>query len=160
MLQALTSAPLLHSFSNSFAFISSKIFSNLQNLAKMKYICKESSNQFRCRHAAVNYNANFKLDQSVRRARVPAKVASTRVFDFLRRAGKGVPWIPGHVLKGETSKRNDRNETAETIETTETTETKRPKRNSRNETTETKRPKRNDRNETAENINYRKNGKY
>ena len=52
----------------------------------------------------------------------------------------------GHVLKGETSKRNDRNETAETIETTETTETKRPKRNSRNETTETKRPKRNDRN--------------
>ena len=65
-----------------------------------------------------------------------------------------------HVLKGETSKRNDRNETAETIETTETTETKRPKRNNRNETTETKRPKRNDRNETAENINYRKNGKY
>jgi hypothetical protein len=82
----------------------------------------------------------------------------------------------GHVLKGETSKRNDRNETAETIETTETTETKRPKRNDRNETTETKRndrnettetkrPKRNDRNETydrngrnetAENINYRK----
>jgi hypothetical protein len=62
-----------------------------------------------------------------------------------------------HVLKGETSKRNDRNETAET---TETTETKRPKRNSRNEMTETKRPKRNDRNETAENINYRKNGKY
>ena len=52
----------------------------------------------------------------------------------------------GHVLKGETSKRNDRNETAETIETTETTETKRPKRNGRNETTETKRPKRNDRN--------------
>jgi hypothetical protein len=42
-----------------------------------------------------------------------------------------------HVLKGETSKRNDRNETAETIETTET------KRNNRNETTETKRPKRN-----------------
>ena len=52
-----------------------------------------------------------------------------------------------HVLKGETSKRNDRNETAET---TETTETKRPKRNDRNETTETKRPKRNDRNETTE----------
>jgi hypothetical protein len=51
-----------------------------------------------------------------------------------------------HVLKGETSKRNDQNETAETIETTETTETKRPKRNGRNE--------------TAENINYRKNGKY
>jgi hypothetical protein len=47
-----------------------------------------------------------------------------------------------HVLKGETSKRNDRNETAETIETTETTERKRPKRN--------------DRNETAENINYTK----
>jgi hypothetical protein len=55
-----------------------------------------------------------------------------------------------HVLKGETSKRNDRNETTET---TETTETKRPKRNDRNETTETKqpkRPKRNDRNETTE----------
>jgi hypothetical protein len=47
-----------------------------------------------------------------------------------------------HVLKGETSKRNDRNETAETIETTET---KRPKRNDRNETTETKQPKRNGR---------------
>ena len=56
-----------------------------------------------------------------------------------------------HVLKGETSKRNDRNETAETTET---------KRNDRNETTETKRPKRNDRNETAENIDYRKNGKH
>jgi hypothetical protein len=51
-------------------------------------------------------------------------------------------FLYGHVLKGETSKRNDRNETAET------TETKRPKRNDRNETTETKRPKRNDRNET------------
>jgi hypothetical protein len=46
--------------------------------------------------------------------------------------------IIGHVLKGETSKRNDRNETAETIETTET---KPPKRNDRNETAETKRPK-------------------
>ena len=55
-----------------------------------------------------------------------------------------------HVLKGETSKRNDRNETTETTETNETTETKRPKRNDRNETTETKRPKRNDRNETTE----------
>ena len=47
--------------------------------------------------------------------------------------------VKRHVLKGETSKRNDRNETAET------TETKRPKRNDRNETTETKRPKRNGR---------------
>ena len=64
-----------------------------------------------------------------------------------------------HVLKGETSKRNDRNETAETIETTETTETKRPKRNNRNETTETKRPKRNDRNETAETKRPKRNGR-
>jgi hypothetical protein len=64
---------------------------------------------------------------------------------------KCLAFYMGHVLKGETSKRNDRNETAET---TETTETKRPKqndRNDRNETAETKRPKI---------INYRKNGKY
>jgi hypothetical protein len=46
--------------------------------------------------------------------------------------------VKRHVLKGETSKRNDQNETAET---TETTETKRTKRNDRNEKAETKRPK-------------------
>jgi hypothetical protein len=53
-------------------------------------------------------------------------------------------WIgypEGHVLKGETSKRNDRNETAETTETTETKRPKRNNRNDRNEMTETKRPK-------------------
>jgi hypothetical protein len=55
-----------------------------------------------------------------------------------------------HVLKGETSKRNNRNETAETTETTETKRPKRNDRNDRNETTETKRPKRNDRNDRNE----------
>jgi hypothetical protein len=51
-LPSLTSAPLLPSFSNYFAFIFFKSFWNLQNLAKMKHICKKSSNQgqemFKC----------------------------------------------------------------------------------------------------------------
>jgi hypothetical protein len=47
--------------------------------------------------------------------------------------------LTGHVLKGETSKRN------ETTETKRPKPPKRPKRNDRNETAETKRPKRNGR---------------
>ena len=46
----------------------SKSFWNLQNLAKMKYICKKSSNQemFAISLSSCSrYNANFKLDQSV-----------------------------------------------------------------------------------------------
>ena len=47
-------------------------------------------------------------------------------------SGQFAGWKIGHVLKGETSKRNDRNETAETKQP------KRNDRNGRNETTETK----------------------
>jgi hypothetical protein len=60
----ITSTPLLPFFSNSFAFVFLKRFWNSQNLAKMKYICKKSSNQgmsaislLSCSH----YNANFSL---------------------------------------------------------------------------------------------------
>ena len=62
-----------------------------------------------------------------------------------------------HVLKPETSKRDEQNETSKTNETTETTKTKQPKRNEQNETSKTnettettkmKQPKRNDQNET------------
>jgi hypothetical protein len=67
-LPSLTSETLLPSFSNSFAFIFSKSFLNLQNLARMKYICKKSSNQemFAISLSSCSrYNANFKFDQSV-----------------------------------------------------------------------------------------------
>ncbi len=42
-----------------------------------------------------------------------------------------------HVLKPETSKRNEQNETSKTNETTETTKTKQPQRNDQNETGKT-----------------------
>ena len=71
----------------------------------------------------------------------------------------GIAYCTWHVLKGETSKRNDRNETAETTETTETKRPKRNDRNDRNDTTETKRPKRNGRNETAETKRPKRNGR-
>jgi hypothetical protein len=53
----LTSAPLPPSFRNSFALFFSESFWNLQNLAKIKYICKSHESKkcllFRCRHAVV-----------------------------------------------------------------------------------------------------------
>ena len=55
------------SFNNSFAFFLKKLLT-FQNLAKMKYIYKKSSNQeiFSVSLSSCSrYNANFKLDQSV-----------------------------------------------------------------------------------------------
>jgi hypothetical protein len=56
------------------------------------------------------------------------KIHSTLIGQRISTNISNFSLLGGHVLKGETSKRNDRNETAET---TETTETKRPKRNDR-----------------------------
>jgi hypothetical protein len=65
----ITSAALLPSFSNFFAFIFLKSFcGNLNNLAKMKYIRKKSSNQeiFAISLSSCSrYNATFKFDPSV-----------------------------------------------------------------------------------------------
>ena len=53
-------------------------------------------------------------------------IDDTFVFAILVRALNRIS-KSGHVLKLETTKRNERNETPETTETTETSETKPPK---------------------------------
>jgi hypothetical protein len=69
-LPSLTSAPLLPSFRRFFRFFFLKSIwnspRNSQNLAKMKYICKKSSNQemFAISLSSCSrYNANVKFDQ-------------------------------------------------------------------------------------------------
>jgi hypothetical protein len=67
----LTSAPLLASIAILSPFFSQKVLSTLQNLAKMKYVCKKSITSLNQEMFAISlswysrYNANLKLDQSV-----------------------------------------------------------------------------------------------
>ncbi len=73
-----------------------------------------------------------------------AELPSTRIrsgveLSITQSAGSILLLFCRHVLKPETSKRNEQNETSKTNETTETTKTKQPKRNDQNETIKTKR---------------------